>query len=136
MSLIIRQERYSTAASLVTAILVFPVVPVLTGLVTREVVIIINDSFSYGNIGLPGWFLDMIVLIAFVAPPILVAYMASRTVYTNMHWRFVESDGRYCENCEYDLTGNVSGRCPECGSPIENQSHTDSATGGASSHDD
>lgn len=24
-------------------------------------------------------------------------------------------DGRYCGRCEYDLTGNESGRCPECG---------------------
>jgi hypothetical protein len=23
-----------------------------------------------------------------------------------------------CRNCNYDLTGNVSGRCPECGTPI------------------
>lgn len=23
-----------------------------------------------------------------------------------------------CEHCGYDLTGNVSGRCPECGTPI------------------
>ncbi|MFQ5805659.1 MAG: hypothetical protein ACE5I3_04330 [Phycisphaerae bacterium] len=24
----------------------------------------------------------------------------------------------YCQNCGYDLTGNVSGRCPECGREI------------------
>ena len=24
-----------------------------------------------------------------------------------------------CANCGYDLTGNVSGICPECGTPIE-----------------
>jgi hypothetical protein len=24
----------------------------------------------------------------------------------------------YCEECGYDLTGNVSGRCPECGKPV------------------
>ncbi len=24
-----------------------------------------------------------------------------------------------CRTCGYDLTGNVSGRCPECGTPIE-----------------
>jgi hypothetical protein len=24
----------------------------------------------------------------------------------------------YCRRCDYDLTGNVSGVCPECGTPI------------------
>ena len=24
-------------------------------------------------------------------------------------------DGRYCGRCRYDLTGNTSGVCPECG---------------------
>jgi len=24
----------------------------------------------------------------------------------------------HCRNCDYDLTGNVTGRCPECGTPI------------------
>lgn len=28
--------------------------------------------------------------------------------------------GRYCRVCGYDLTGNVSGRCPECGTEIRN----------------
>lgn len=27
-------------------------------------------------------------------------------------------DSRYCHKCSYDLTGNTSGRCPECGSEI------------------
>lgn len=27
-------------------------------------------------------------------------------------------EGRYCRQCGYDLTGNVSGRCSECGLPI------------------
>lgn len=27
-------------------------------------------------------------------------------------------ESRFCLNCEYDLTGNVSGRCPECGTKI------------------
>ncbi len=26
-------------------------------------------------------------------------------------------DPRLCGNCGYDLTGNTSGRCPECGTP-------------------
>lgn len=25
---------------------------------------------------------------------------------------------RICPQCEYDLTGNVSGRCPECGTTL------------------
>ncbi len=25
----------------------------------------------------------------------------------------------HCANCGYDLTGNVSGRCPECGNTVE-----------------
>ena len=24
-----------------------------------------------------------------------------------------------CKHCGYDLTGNVSGRCPECGKPVD-----------------
>ncbi len=34
---------------------------------------------------------------------------------------------RLCRQCGYDLAGNVSGRCPECGVPV---SRTDSATTG------
>jgi predicted amidophosphoribosyltransferase len=26
-----------------------------------------------------------------------------------------------CERCEYDLTGNVSGICPECGTAIPDE---------------
>jgi hypothetical protein len=27
----------------------------------------------------------------------------------------LERRGSHCQKCGYDLTGNVSGRCPECG---------------------
>ncbi|HPD31202.1 MAG TPA: RDD family protein [Phycisphaerae bacterium] len=29
--------------------------------------------------------------------------------------------GRYCRVCGYDLTGNISGRCPECGTEIRDR---------------
>lgn len=29
-----------------------------------------------------------------------------------------------CKNCGYDLTGNVSGICPECGTPVSEKSVT------------
>lgn len=28
----------------------------------------------------------------------------------------------YCDVCDYNLTGNVSGRCPECGTPVKRES--------------
>jgi hypothetical protein len=38
------------------------------------------------------------------------------TVYL---WRSnLESPG-HCQRCGYDLTGNVSGTCPECGQPVQ-----------------
>ena len=32
----------------------------------------------------------------------------------------------YCHECDYDLTGNVSGICPECGSPLPKQPEQES----------
>jgi hypothetical protein len=31
------------------------------------------------------------------------------------------ANSSHCRQCGYDLTGNVSGRCPECGERIENE---------------
>lgn len=30
----------------------------------------------------------------------------------------------HCQKCGYDLTGNVSGRCPECGTPTKPEGQT------------
>jgi uncharacterized RDD family membrane protein YckC len=50
--------------------------------------------------------------------------LGDRWANTKVIWRkhayrrpFCEP-GRYCAGCGYDLTGNISGRCPECGLPI------------------
>jgi len=32
--------------------------------------------------------------------------------------RLVPSERADCDRCGYDLTGNISGTCPECGAPI------------------
>jgi len=34
-----------------------------------------------------------------------------------IRWRRIVPPG-HCQTCRYDLTGNVSGRCPECGTPV------------------
>jgi len=31
----------------------------------------------------------------------------------------------HCQKCGYDLTGNVSGRCPECGTPVRHEAKTE-----------
>lgn len=36
-----------------------------------------------------------------------------------MHRRNPWPDSSFCSHCSYDLTGNISGVCPECGAPVE-----------------
>jgi hypothetical protein len=50
-------------------------------------------------------------------PAIVLAVLALRTI-----GRPPESCTQtHCDNCKNDLTGNVSGICPECGTPIPNR---------------
>lgn len=54
-----------------------------------------------------------------VAPIYSVFLMVA--VPTLLVWRFVPKYPRgQCRRCGYDLTGNVSGVCPECGSKVSN----------------
>ena len=46
---------------------------------------------------------------------VVSAYLASRLLYTILIWRRVETGLRVCDRCAYDLTGNQSACCPECG---------------------
>jgi hypothetical protein len=61
-------------------------------------------------IWVPLWFLSVIFglfpLISFVRGPF-------------RRWRHRHRREGHCEKCDYDLTGNLSGVCPECGIPIK-----------------
>lgn len=60
------------------------------------------------------WFLSLGVLGSLTA-------CACIPVATLTSWIVSKSDDSppdTCQNCGYDLTGNVSGRCPECGEPV------------------
>lgn len=56
-----------------------------------------------------------------VNPPTAVWIGLGALAFWNLRLRCKDArrprDGR-CVACDYDLTGNVSGRCPECGSEI------------------
>jgi uncharacterized paraquat-inducible protein A len=55
---------------------------------------------------------------AYLGSSLLLAYLPSRWVYSLMRWRRVQDNGERCAHCDYDLTGNVSGTCPECGRAV------------------
>jgi hypothetical protein len=43
------------------------------------------------------------------------AFLAARWLRDRLRWKLVKYDDAQCLHCGYDLTGNVSGVCPECG---------------------
>ncbi|MCH8243527.1 MAG: hypothetical protein IH897_13095 [Planctomycetes bacterium] len=43
-------------------------------------------------------------------------------------WRDRRLKAGFCKVCKYDLTGNVSGTCPECGTAVGRASKTNDAT--------
>ncbi len=59
---------------------------------------------GYVQQGRPVWALGMAVCSVFL-------------MWLSRRWSRMPS-GHFCRSCGYDLTGNVSGVCPECGTPI------------------
>ena len=49
---------------------------------------------------------------------VLAAYPCASLTFSSLRRRYRHRRGR-CSNCRYDLTGNISGVCPECGTEIE-----------------
>lgn len=50
---------------------------------------------------------------------LILAYASGRIGFRIARWKKCYVDTTLCPHCNYNLTGNVSGRCPECGTPIE-----------------
>jgi hypothetical protein len=58
------------------------------------------------TINVPCW----IPFVLLAVPTALLWYRARRPIPPG-----------HCQKCGYDLTGNVSGRCPECGTPVRSE---------------
>lgn len=56
--------------------------------------------------------------------PAIWGFRARRRQIWRKHWK---RTGR-CVSCGYDLTGNTSGQCPECGGSIDQKSSDENAT--------
>jgi hypothetical protein len=55
-----------------------------------------------------------IYLLAYAAPVFVIILLILLILWRRTKPR----PAGHCQNCGYDLTGNVSGRCPECGKLI------------------
>lgn len=108
----LHKKRCSVGVSLAGAVAALPFLLILP-MLFLVVLYAALDSWFF-----PGWPVKAAFGVI-AAITVTLVYAAVRTIYYCLRWRVVEADGRYCADCGYDLTGNTSGTCPECGVPIE-----------------
>lgn len=65
----------------------------------------------------PSFEMPIWVLTAFFGVPALVRFFPAERVYHRIRRRISRHRPGICPTCSYDLTGNASGVCPECGTP-------------------
>ncbi len=80
--------------------------------------------------GLSSAVLQVILFLAAVSVLSVLIRLAGLGLVRWLFRRIVVQTGSLCRTCDYDLTGNVSGVCPECGTAIEdeNTSRADTTT--------
>jgi hypothetical protein len=64
------------------------------------------------------FFADIPSSVHFAAAATLAALLAAyptQRLYTKLRSDFIEIEITHCRKCNYNLTGNESGVCPECG---------------------
>ncbi len=109
----IRKSQCPAAVSFIAAAILFPFIWAAGVILVRELIIALPDSVMKSIEWVPSY--DYVLVCAMIGLPVIPAYWASRAAYMNVRWKEVEYDGSSCRQCGYDLTGNVSGVCPECG---------------------
>lgn len=68
---------------------------------------------------LPSWRLSSNVTCGHIAFPLWIPILPLLALATWLWRREGPNSSGICANCRYDLTGNTSGVCPECGERVE-----------------
>jgi hypothetical protein len=116
MPIMVRRRRFSTTLASAIAGVVF-----LVSLVLGAYCLDFLWRVVVATVGLETWECDLatavVAGVAIVAGAVILASALARYVFGALRWKQVEYDGGYCLQCDYDLAGNKSGVCPECGEP-------------------
>ena len=82
-------------------------------------------AHRYLGFGLPckGWGIPRELYV-----PVWLLVVAVGFPTTILWWRDRRPKAGFCKVCKYNLTGNVSGICPECGTAMEKATKTNNAT--------
>ena len=78
-------------------------------------------AHSYLGFGLPAK--DQVLPVLY--SPVWLLLVAAGFPTAILWWRDRRPKAGFCEVCKYDLTGNESGTCPECGSAVDASQHAD-----------
>ncbi len=113
----IKKKRNSAVISLLVAAIPFPFSWAAGVFVAFEIVRALVASGAMKSLQ---WIpkIDLLSVCAVIGLPVIPAYWFSRIIYMSVRWKEVEDDGSCCWQCGYDLTGNESGVCPECGQRV------------------
>ncbi len=68
-----------------------------------------------------------LVFVTIAFTPLVIAILA--VVYVVLKYPISKDEckqsGKHCRQCSYNLTSNVSGKCPECGTPVQSKPDLD-----------
>ncbi|HNO80350.1 MAG TPA: hypothetical protein PKN33_20060 [Phycisphaerae bacterium] len=122
-----REIKHSVGASLLSALLTWFLTIVFGVLVFAayyKFTFLIGPSPFYSLIA-PALFLEIVIIFLLLLPIWLAVIVFRRSRYKN-----IVTNNEICAQCGYDLTGNESGVCPECGSdslmPLHEQQYSPS----------
>lgn len=116
-----RIQRLSQRAATVLSVAVYGAVLVATPIVIES---ISHSVWRHEFIELFGGS-ETLGLIVGMFLTLLVPYMVARPCFQIFRWKLVRSVVPLCPSCLYELSGNESGVCPECGSQIDRPKRID-----------